>query len=460
METLLLVEADERFRAFWEPTLQREGFETVTVSSFEEALGAAQRDPPALVFLGSGFDGKAGVLLLERLKALQPDLLVLMPSNLEQLKARIEIEAVGERHSAGPGTITIDQVTVAVKDALELQKLRAQQRRATQAQTQQFAFEQIIGNSSAIQELKQTLAKAIEADPATILLGGETGTGKELAAKAIHYNSPRKDKPFVVFECTAVPPTLMETELFGHEAGAFTDARVAKKGLLETADGGTIFLDEIGDLEPQLQGKLLRVLEEKRFRRVGSTKELSVDVRFVAATNKDLSHLVEEGRFREDLYYRLSVFPVYLPPLRQHKEDLPELTQHFIDQFNREFHRRIAVLSPEAQQTLAAYEWPGNVRELKNVIERTVILEQGEHLSAESLRLTVPSPTRHQDTDLPVEGLSLKEQEHRLVQQALERAQGNQTEAARLLGVSRFALRSRLKRLSAEQRVAHDTQPP
>ena len=457
METLLLVEADKRLRSFWEPTLQKEGFETVAVSSLEEALEAAQHDPPALVFLGSGFDGKAGVLLLERLKERQPDLLILMPSNLEQLKARLD--AVGDQPHAGPKTITIDQVTVAIQDALELQKLRAQQRRLTQAHTQQFAFEQIIGESQAIHELKQTLAKAIEADPATVLIGGETGTGKELAARTIHYNGPRKDKPFVVFECTAVPPTLMETELFGHEAGAFTDAKVAKKGLLEIADGGTIFLDEIGDLEPQLQGKLLRVLEEKRFRRIGGTRELSVNVRFMAATNKDLSRRMADGLFREDLYYRLSVFLVHLPPLRQHKEDLQELAQHFIDQFNREFHKRIAGLTLDAQQTLEAYDWPGNVRELKNVIERVVILEQGEWLSGESLRVTFRAPLPQQGLQLPPEGLSLKQLERSMVEQALERAQGNQTEAARLLGVSRFALRSRLKRLSVEKQVVHDPTP-
>ena len=452
METLLLVEGDERLRSFWEPTFRQEGFETITVSSFEEALAVAQRDPPALVFLGSGFDGKAGVLLLQRLKALQPDLLVLMPSNLEQLKNRLEV--VGEQLPAGPETITVDQVTVAIRDALELQKLRAQQRRLTQAQTQQFAFEQIIGRSCAIQELKQALTKAIEADPATVLISGETGTGKELAARAIHYNGPRKERPFVVVECTAMPPTLLETELFGHEAGAFTDAKVAKKGLVETADGGTIFLDEIGDLEPQLQGKFLRVLEEKQFRRVGSTKELSVDVRFIAATNKDLRRLVKEDRFREDLYYRLSVFPVYLAPLREHREDVPLLVRHFIERFNGEFHKRVTGISLEAQQKLEAYDWPGNVRELKNVIERAVILEHSERLSGESLRVTFQPSLFREDVQLPSEGLSLKELERSLIKQAMEQAQGNQTEAAKLLGLSRFALRSRLKRL------VHDTQLP
>lgn len=453
MDTLLLVEADERLRSFWESTFQKEGFETIAVSSFEQALEAAERDLPALVFLGSGFDGKAGVSLLERLKNLQPDLLVLMPSNLQQLKERLE--AFGDQPPTGPESITIDQVTVAIHDALELQKLRAQARRITQAHTQQFAFEQIIGESQAIQELKRTLAKAIEADPATVLISGETGTGKELAARAIHYNSPRRDKPFVTFECTAVPPTLMETELFGHEAGAFTDARVAKKGLVETADGGTVFLDEIGDLEPQLQGKLLRVLEEKRFRRVGSVKELSVNVRFIAATNKDLHRLLTEGRFREDLYYRLSVFPVQLPPLRQHKEDVPLLAKHFIEQFNREFHKRLAGISPEAQRMLEAYDWPGNVRELKNVIERAVILEQAEVISEESFLVSFQASTLQKGIQLPSEGLSLKELERSLVMQALERAQGNQTDAAKLLGVSRFALRSRLKRLAPTP--AHDT---
>lgn len=450
METLLLVEQNERLRAFWEPTFKKEGFETLAVSSFEEALDAAQRDPPSLVFLGSGFDGKAGVMLLERLKERQPDLLVLMPSNLEQLKMRLE--AFGDHPPVGPETITVDQVTITIRDALELQRLKVQKRRLNLEQSQQFSFGQIIGQSQTIHTLKQALAKAIEADPATVLITGETGTGKELAAKAIHYHSPRKDMSFIAFECTAIPPALVETELFGHEAGAFTDAKTLKKGLLELADGGTIFLDEIGDLEMQLQGKLLRVLEEKRFRRVGSTRELSVNVRFVAATNKDLRRLMTEGHFREDLYYRLSVFPVQLPTLREHKEDLPLLVTHFIEQFNREFHKRIVGLSPNAQRMLETYDWPGNVRELKNVLERTVILEQGELISEESLRVTFQPSILHQGIQLPPEGLSFKELERSLVMQALERAKGNQTEAAKLLGLSRFALRSRLRR------VAHDAQ--
>jgi DNA-binding NtrC family response regulator len=447
METLLLAEVNDRLRAFWESTFQKEGFEAIAISSSEQALEAAKQDPPAVVFLGSGFEGTAGVLLLTKLKDLQPDLLVLMPSNLERIKARLE--AFGDHQVPGPGTITIDQVTVAIQDALELQKLRAQARHVSQAQRQQFSFDQIIGESPATHDLKEALVKVIEADPATVLISGETGTGKELVAKAIHYNSGRREKPFLVVDCAAIPATLLESELFGYEPGAFTDAKSSKKGLLEMAEGGSVFLDEIGEMALALQSKLLRVLEEKRFRRLGGTKDISVNVRFMAATNKPLEQLIKGGAFRQDLYFRLCVFPVTLIALRNRREDILPLVRHFIAHFNAEFHKRITGLSALANERLLAYDWPGNVRELRNVIERAVILEQGELLSVESLRLTLSPPLSDQGLQLPPEGLSLKELEDSLVKQALKRAKGNQTEAARLLGVSRFALRTRLKRPSA-----------
>lgn len=447
MSTILLIESDERLQRFWQAALTDEGFQVMTAATPDEAKQRAFQEPPDLVFLGTGLDSPKGVQTLEALRQVREDLLVVAPTNLEQV--RRELDALESQGAiATTSIIKVDQVKIAIHDALELQRLKQEKRRWDEQR--QVRFEQIVGIGPQTQALRMAIAQAIQADPATVLIIGETGTGKELVAKAIHDNSRRSANPFLVVQCTAVPATLLESELFGYEAGAFTDAKTSKKGLLEVAEGGTVFLDEIGDLEPSIQAKLLRVLEEKRFRRLGGIKDHAVDVRFLAATNRHLEALIKEGRFRQDLYFRLNVFPITIAPLRERNEDLLPLTKHFIAQFNREFHKQIQGLSMTAQQRLTTYDWPGNVRELKNVIERAVILEQGELLSVESLRLTFSPPRSDQGLQLPSEGLSLKALEDSLVKQALERAQGNQTEAARLLGLSRFALRSRLKRLAAE----------
>jgi transcriptional regulator with PAS, ATPase and Fis domain len=265
-------------------------------------------------------------------------------------------------------------------------------------------------------------------------------------AQAIHYNSFRKEKPFVVVECTSVPATLLESELFGYEAGAFTDAKASKKGLLEVAEGGTIFLDEIGDLEMPVQAKLLRVLEEKRVRRLGSTRDYTANVRFIAATNRSLETLVREGRFRQDLYFRLNVMRIPVSPLRGRIDDMDCLAKHFVGQFSRAFHKQIHGLSFAAQQKLAAYDWPGNVRELRNIIERAVILEQGELISPQHLTLGPAGLMTEDAIRLPEGGVALKDVEKTLVAQALEKTQGNQSEAAKLLKITRFALRTRMKK--------------
>jgi len=311
-------------------------------------------------------------------------------------------------------------------------------------------FTNLVGESAAIHEIKALLGKIAASPSPTVLLLGESGTGKGLIAQEIHDHSPRASRPFQHILCSALPETLLESELFGHEPGAFTDARQRKKGLLELAQGGTVFLDEIGEISPALQVKLLRFLEERSFRRLGGTADLHVDVRVVAATNRDLERAVQEGSFRADLYYRLTVLPVRVPPLRERQGDVALLVRHFIALFNAQFGKRIAGISQGAMARLESHGWPGNVRELRNAVERAMLLSEGETLTREDLTaLTVPQGPAAA-VELPPEGIDLKQLERDLVRQALLRAKGNRSHAARLLGLSRHQLRYRLEKLAPE----------
>jgi two-component system, NtrC family, response regulator AtoC len=295
------------------------------------------------------------------------------------------------------------------------------------------------------------LDKVAETNGATVLLQGENGTGKDLFARALHYRSGRADGPFLDISCTAMPETLFESELFGYEKGAFTDARAAKRGLLELADGGSLFLDEIGDMPLVSQAKLLKVLETKRFKRLGGTEDHLVDLRVIAATNKDLEEAVRNGVFREDLYYRLKVVPILLPPLRERRDDIPLLLESYMAKYNAEFRKSFGRVSNDALQLLMAYSWPGNVRELRNVVERILILENGETILPEHLPPEIISPGESPQPQslfrLPPSGISLEELERDCVRQALQMANGNQTRAAQLLGISRDALRYRMQKL-------------
>jgi len=312
----------------------------------------------------------------------------------------------------------------------------------------------LIGVSRAVTDLKAVIVRIAQTDATTVLLQGESGTGKDLVARVLHFVSQRARAPFLAVNCVALPEQLLESELLGHERGAFTDARAQKKGLFEQADGGTVYLDEIGDMRLDLQGKLLRLIAEKTFRRIGGVRDIKADVRIVAATNRDLAKALEAGQFRKDLYYRLKVFPVWLSPLRERPEDVLPLARHFIQRFGREMRRPPIELDPDVQARLVRYAWPGNVRELRNILERAIILATGDVLTVEHLppELEESTVARADDTtkassvSLPAEGLRLEEVERDLVRQALENTGGNQVRAARLLGISRDALRNRMKK--------------
>ncbi|MBI5183064.1 MAG: sigma-54-dependent Fis family transcriptional regulator [Nitrospinae bacterium] len=346
----------------------------------------------------------------------------------------------------------LDDMILVCEKALETVRLKREVQDLRGRYREEYGFDNIVGNSPPMKEVFEHIKNIATSDTSTILLRGESGTGKDLVAKTIHFQSSRFNKPFVEINCAAIPDTLLESELLGHERGAFTDARELKKGLFEKASGGTIFLDEIGNMNPIMQAKLLKIIEDKKVRRVGGLEDIEVNVRIIAATNLDLWSAVNKGNFREDLYYRLKIFPIYLPPLREHKEDIPLLIKYFLDRFNREFKKRIIGVSEEAIRLLMNYGWPGNVRELKNVIERGVIVGKGDTILPEHFPKEINSPdsSKREIFNLPPDGISLEDVERGFILQALIRRRGNKTQAARLLNISRDTLRYRMKKLNIE----------
>jgi two-component system response regulator AtoC len=357
--------------------------------------------------------------------------------------------------------INLDELQVAIRNGIEAVRLRKEVTTFRSERTSRFSFGQITGQSPAMTKMVALARKVAESEASSVLLQGESGTGKDLVAKAIHYGSRRAAAPFVAINCAAIPASLIESELFGHEKGAFTDARARKEGLFEQGEGGTIFLDEIGELELGLQAKLLRVLEEGSFRRVGGLKDLPLDVRVLAASNRDLKAASDGGGFRPDLYYRLSVIQIDLPPLRERGEDVLLLADHFIAHFNERLRKRVRGTAPEVAEIFRHYRWPGNVRELRNVIERALILEDEDVITTAYLPrdlekgrggVAPPDPlTQASSFTLPGGGVALEEVERSLVRQAIERSGGNQTRAAALLGISRDQLRYRLKKIEEAQ---------
>jgi PAS domain S-box-containing protein len=312
---------------------------------------------------------------------------------------------------------------------------------------------EVIGDSPSMQELMRFVRRVAASEATTILVEGENGTGKDLIAKTLHYQSMRQAEPFIAINCAAIPETLLESELFGYEKGAFTDARSQKRGIFELADRGTLFLDEIGEIPLMLQAKLLRVLEEQSFRRLGGLKDINLDLRVIAATNKSLRDAVREGAFRQDLYFRLNVIHIQIPPLRERVEDIMPLARFFVDHYNRKFKRQLEGITVEAGRVLMSHDWPGNVRELRNAIERAMILEESPRITPASLPVTVgrqtllpPLPVAAVSDGVPEQGLSLEEHERRLVVQALEKTGGNQTQAAKLLQITRDTLRYKMKK--------------
>jgi len=447
---ILVVDDEHLIRWSLEQSLLKQGYEVLTAASGEDALKMIQDDAPELILLDIQLPGLDGLEVLEKTKEIDEDILVIMVTALGVLETAVKAMRMGAYDYINK-PFNLDELSIIIRKALETKELRKEVAHLRSAQTSKYGIDKIIGNSGHMQQVLEMVRKVAKSDASTVLIQGESGTGKELIARAIHYESSRHEKPFMAINCAAMPETLLESELMGHEKGAFTDAKTMKKGLFEIADGGTLFLDEIGDMAVGMQAKLLRVLEERTFRRIGGNKEIPVDVRIVSATNQELLKKIEEKSFRNDLYYRLQVIPIYLPPLRERVDDIMPLVEFFIGHYNREFGKSVKGVSKMATKLIMEYEWPGNVRELRNIIERAIILESEEtlmleHLPSELVSRATGSGSGPMNLRIPPEGIDIEDVERELIRQALEMAEGNQSKAAKKLNLGIDAFRYRMKK--------------
>ena len=451
-ETILIVDDEPLQRWAVKKQLTAWGYDVVEAGDGHSAVEIYSAQMPDLALLDLKLPDQTGLDVLRQIKAVDPGVVAIMMTAHGTLEHAVAAFRIGLFDFLSK-PLDFDALRVAIRYGLETRRLRAEVHRWRDSD-RWTTGDAIVGHSQAIVEAAALMRKVAASGATNVLVTGESGTGKDLFAKAIHYASPRSAGPFIAVNCAAIPETLLESELFGHEKGAFTDARALKKGVFELADGGTLYLDEISELKLNLQAKLLRAVETFTFRRVGGTRDVSVDLRVIAATNRDLEQAVRDGHFREDLFYRLRVIELTLPPLRQHREDIRDLIDHFVREFNVKLRKAVAGVTPEAVRLLSEYSWPGNVRELKNAIERAMILEEGDRLTPTYLPVpieSIPHGPREglrplPGLKLPPEGASLEAVEEEIVRQAMSLAGGNQSGAARLLDISRDALRYKLKK--------------
>ena len=450
--TILVVDDEPLIRFALNDRLTADGYRVIEAETAAEAVAKSQ--DADLVLLDYKLPDGDGLSVLKSIKTSDPDILVILLTAHTGVEIAVEAMKQGAYHYANK-PFNLDEISILVEKALETTHLRREVRSLRESQARPYSFDRIVGEGPAVSAVKALLKKVATSPASTVLLTGESGTGKDLAAKVLHYNSVRASKSFMNITCSALPEALMESELFGHERGAFTGADRQKRGLFETADGGTVFLDEIGEMVPGLQAKLLRFLEERTFKRVGGTVDIKVDVRVIAATNRNLQEEVKQGRFREDLFYRLNVLPIMLPPLRERADDISRLVAFYVDLYNVEFKKRVSGVMPEAMEQLQRHPWPGNIRELRNAIERAMLLSEEQQLGADDFTAGGAVSVRLGDqVQLPAGGLDLDSLERSLVVQALERTGWNQTKAATLLNLNRDQIRYRIEKFQLE-RVTH-----
>jgi two-component system response regulator PilR (NtrC family) len=460
-DKILVADDEKSMREFLDIMLKKEGYKVTLASNGEEVMKLIEKDIFDLALVDIRMPRQDGISVLKKIKSISPETVVIVMTAYASADTAIKAMKEGA-YDYITKPFKIDEIKLIIQNALEKKHLQKENLLLKQVVRDRYHFENIIGQSSKMLELYDLLEK-VAPTKTNILITGESGTGKELVAKAIHYNSPRKDKPFVTLNCGAIPESLIESELFGHMRGAFTDAISTKKGLFEVADEGTIFLDEISELPLMMQVKLLRVLQDGEFKRVGGTEDIRVDVRIISATNKNLEEAVREKQFREDLFYRLNVIQIRIPSLRERKEDIPLLTSHFLKKYSEELGKQISQISPEALRVLVQYDYPGNVRELQNIIERAMALETSQELTAQNLSSYIeeqlPIKKRPLDLEIPSEGVDLEkiveDVERTLLLKALDRTKGIKKKAAELLHINFRSMRYRLEKYG----LNHDDEP-
>jgi two-component system response regulator AtoC len=458
-ETILVVDDERLVRWSLQQKLEQWGYHVSLAEDGATAMGRVQLDNPDLITLDVKLPDMTGIAVLSELRNRNIQVPVIVITAFGVVDDAVKSLKLGA-YDFIEKPINFEKLENAIRNALETRRLRTEVARTHEIQRSEFSVDRIVGVSDHIRDVRELIKKIAASEASTILIQGESGTGKDLVAHAIHYESSRRDRPFFAINCAAIPETLMESELFGHEKGAFTDARTLKRGMFEMADGGTLFLDEVSEMTLGMQAKLLRVLEGQSFRRVGGVKNINVDVRVIVASNRNLEEGVRSSRFRQDLYFRLAIIPLMLLPLRDHKEDIPQLLDHFIRHYNQKFRKGIQGLTKEADELLMNYEWPGNIRELKNAIERVMILAEGNRVAAKYLPIriseggTMPVPMSGNEGNgaiqLPPGGTALYDVERELIRQALEQARGNKTMAAKLLRITRDTLRYKVKKYSLD----------
>jgi two-component system, NtrC family, response regulator AtoC len=452
-ETRILV-VDDEYLIRWtlQKNLEKAGYGVLLAETGEVALQKISEEAPDLVLLDINLPGMDGFEVLEKAFQIDQSLIPIMITAFDDVDRVVKAVKLGAfDYVVKP--FDFNKVRLSIDKALETHRLKREVKHLRQEQRGQSDLSSIIRASPDMRKVLEMTEKVASTDAATVLVQGESGTGKEMIARAVHDLSKRSNMPFVALNCAGVADHLLENELCGHEKGAYTDANVLKKGLLEVADGGALFLDEIGDMSQGMQAKILRLIEQKTFRRIGGVKDIRVDVRIIAATNKDLRTLMLEGKFREDLFYRINIVSLSIPALRLRRDDILPLAKHFIDRYNRDFHKIVRKMSTEVEHFFTTYDWPGNVRELKNVVERAMILGEGESLLLEHLPLEIVRGKQEDSItgfNLPPEGISMEQLEESLVRKALMMTSGNQTKSAALLGISRDSLRYRMQKFGIE----------
>jgi len=445
--TVLIVDDEEAIRVSLKEALADEGYTVLDAATGEEGISLVRSKRPDLVLLDMKLPKASGLDVLKQVRKLQDDIVVVIMTAFADVASAVKCMRYGAYDYVNK-PFSIDTLKIVVRNALETLSLKKELSIVREREQREFEADFIVGENPKMRKVYEYVKRVARSNSSTVLVQGESGTGKELIARAIHYHSFRRDKMFVDFNCTAVPEALVESELFGFEKGAFTDAKQQKKGLFELADKGTLFLDEIGDMSYKLQAKLLRALQERSFTRVGGVSKVNVDIRIIASTNRDLRTAMAEGKFREDLYYRLHVVPITLPLLRDRGRDVLLLAKHFIDKFNREFKKNVYKISPEAEAMMLEYHWPGNVRELKNTIERAILLECDDELRPEHLLFAEGDSVPPADDTLVAASteLTLDEVEREYIRRVIEAVGWNKNRAAKTLGIDRTTLYTKIKK--------------